>query len=156
VATGGYREPKPIYVVKAGSNGDITPDATEATERVAWSSQTEGVYVVTPLLYRGVLYTVKNNGVLTAYDARSGEQLYRKRLDGRFTASPVAADGRIYFTSEGGDVIVIEGDREFRSELGAPTLATPAIANGMIVFRTVKELIGVGFTEKLASANRAD
>jgi hypothetical protein len=69
---------------------------------------------------------------------------------GSFTASLVAADGRVYFTSEEGEVVVIAAGREprvpARSELGAPALATPAIAGGMIVFRTAEELIGVGFT----------
>lgn len=150
VATGGYRTPRPIYVVKPGASGDITPPKNEAGPSILWSSQTDGVYVPTPLIYRGLLYMGRDNGVLTAFDLETGEELYRRRLQGRYTASPVAADGRIYFTNESGDVVVIAAEREFRvlaqSELDAPTLATPAISNGMIVFRTVKELVGIGLS----------
>ncbi len=150
VASGGYRTPKPIYVVRAGgARGDVTPPDGEGNAAVAWSSQTDGVYGVTPLLYRGVLYLCRNNGVLLARDAASGEELYKERLGGRYTASPVAADGRIYFTAEDGVVTVVEAGREFRvltrNELGAPALATPAISAGKIVLRTVRELIGVGW-----------
>lgn len=150
VATGGYRTPRPIYVVKPGAQGDVTPPDGKGNDAVYWSQQTDGVYLPTPLIYRGLLYMCRNNGVLTVYDLKTGEELYKKRIPGPFTASPVAADGRIYFTNENGDVMAIKAGREFeilaKSELGASTLATPAISNGMLVFRTVKELIGIGFS----------
>jgi len=156
-ATGGYKQPKPIYAVRAGARGDVTPaedQVGKATPALAWNSQTDGVYIVTPLVYRGVIYLCKNNGVLTAYDAGSGEKIYRERLPGSFTASPVAADGHIYFTSEEGHVIVLQAGREFKtiatSELDSAALATPAISDGHIVFRTVKQLIGVGFPQRQA------
>lgn len=152
VATGGYREPRPIYVVKPGAQGDITPEEGEGNDSVVWSTQTEGAYQPTPLLYRGLLYIFRDNGGLTAFEPSTGEEIYKKRVRGRYTASPVAADGRIYFTAENGRVTVAEAGREYkelaRSELGYDSLATPAISNGMIVFRTVAGLVGVGFTEE--------
>ncbi|MEM9596437.1 MAG: PQQ-binding-like beta-propeller repeat protein [Acidobacteriota bacterium] len=149
-ATGGYRTPKPVYAIKPGGRGDLTPEEGGSSSHVAWSSQTDGIYVPTPLLYRGILYMGKGNGVLTARDPATGEEIYKERLRGKYTASPVAADGRIYFTAEDGDVTVIQAGRTLKvlaeSELGSASLATPAISNGTIVFRTVEGLVGVGFT----------
>ena len=72
----------------------------------------------------------RDNGVLGVFDLKTGEELYKRRIPGRFTASPVAADGRIYYTNEDGGVLVIAAGREFEvlaeSELGASTLASPA------------------------------
>lgn len=148
LATGGYRNPKPIYAIKPGARGDITPEEGGSNDHVAWSTQTDGSYQVTPLFYRGLLYVCRDNGVLTAYDPATGEQIYRERVRGRFTASPVAADGRIYLTAEDGDVTVVQAGRDFRvlaeSTLDAASLATPAISNGRMVFRTVKGLVTVG------------
>ncbi len=149
VATGGYKTPKPIYVVRAGmALGDITPNDESESASVAWSQQTGGVYIVTPLFYRGVLYMCKQNSIVSAYDPETGERHYQKRLGtGAITASPVAADGRIYFVGEDGRVVVISAGENFDevsvNELGQPTLATPAISNGTIVFRTVKGLVAV-------------
>jgi outer membrane protein assembly factor BamB len=107
----------------------------------------------TPICYRGQLYTLSNAGQLTCYEARSGKLLYRQRLGGRsgYTASPVAADGRVYFTGEDGRVDVVAAGPVFRllavNKLGDTCLATPAIADGMIYFRTQKYLMGIGRKE---------
>lgn len=158
VVTGGYRTPKPIYAIKPGARGDITPPENGSGEHVAWSTQKDGAYHPTPLLYRGVLYVLRDQGVLTGYDPATGEQLFRERVRGRFTASPVAADGRLYLTAEDGDVYAVQAGREFRllakSELDGSALATPAISNGLLVFRTVAGLVGVGSGD--AGATDAD
>lgn len=155
VATGGYKDPKPIYVVRhAVGNGDITPEENGSSPSVAWSSQVGGVYIVTPIFYQGLLYMCKQNGVLTVYDPATGDKKYGQRLKtGAITASPVAADGKLYFVGEGGKVVVIRAGDSFEqisiSELGESTLATPAISNGTIVYRTVKGLVAVA--HKVAS-----
>jgi outer membrane protein assembly factor BamB len=165
VATGGYKTPKPIYVVRPGARGDITPssDAADQAEEedadvdapastddaMVWSQQTGGVYLVTPLLYQGALYLCNQSGVLSGYDPESGARLFKQRMPcGDITASPVAADGRIYFVGETGNVVVLQAGREYQelaiSDLDEATLATPAISDGVIVFRTVKGLVAVG------------
>ena len=71
----------------------------------------DGGYMCTPLVYRGLVYIVKYNGVLTVYDAKTGEVKYQERLAGgtsAFTASPVAADGKVYLASEDGQVFVLK------------------------------------------------
>ena len=149
--TGGYPPVRPVYAVRAGASGDISlPKGDTSSQAIAWSNDREGTYIPTPLLYRGILYTLNSNGILTAYDAGSGERLYRARVGGggAFAASPVAADGRIYLASEDGDVYVVRAGRAY-TELGTfPTneviMATPAIADGVMVIRTLGHLLGVG------------
>ncbi len=90
------------------------------------------------------------NGFLCCFEARTGRRLYQERL-GRggtgFTASPVAADGKLYFTSEEGDVYVVKAGPEFEllatNALDEVTMATPAISEGMLYFRTSAHLVAV-------------
>ena len=159
--TGGYPPVRPVYAVKAGASGDISlPKGETSSQAIAWSNDREGTYIPTPLLYRGVLYTLNSNGILTAYDAGSGERLYRARVGGggAFAASPVAADGRIYLASEDGDLHVVQAGRAY-AELGTfPTnevvMATPAVADGVMVIRTLGHLLGVGETESTPGSPR--
>ena len=92
------------------------------------------------------------NGVLTCYNAKTGEQIYRIRIDGRgggyaFTASPVAADGKLYFTSEDGEIYVVRAGRTYellaKNEMGEVCMATPAISDRMIVIRTQHHVYGI-------------
>ena len=105
----------------------------------------------TPLVYDDLLYVCQNNGVLGVYDAKTGRKAYQQRLgEGTtgFTASAVAADGKVYYTSEEGDVYVVKAGPEFAllatNKLGEVTLATPAIADGTIFFRTRDNVVAVG------------
>ena len=91
----------------------------------------------TPLVYQGLVYIVKYNGVLTVYDAKTGERKYQERLAGgtsAFTASPVAANGKVYFANEDGQVFVVKAGPTFEivatNDMASPVLATPAISEG--------------------------
>lgn len=103
----------------------------------------------TPLVYEGVLYLLNNNGRLTAYSATTGEELYRERVGSAesFTGSPVAADGRLFFTSEDGSTFVVRSGRTFElletNELDEVVMATPAISDGVLVIRGAKHLWGL-------------
>jgi len=104
----------------------------------------------TPLVYRGILYIVKYNGVLSAYDATTGEVKYQQRLaDGKsaFTSSPVAADGKVYLASEEGHVYVLKAGPSFEvvaeNDMGESVLATPAISEGVLIYRTQGHVIAV-------------
>ncbi|HZI50317.1 MAG TPA: PQQ-binding-like beta-propeller repeat protein [Terriglobia bacterium] len=149
--TGGYMPARPIYAIRPGGSGDISmPAGTLSSERIPWSSDREGVYIPTPILYRDVLYTLNNTGVLTAYNALTGERIYRGRVGtgGAFSASPIAADGRLYFANEDGDVFVVRAGNEYVqiavNKMGEPVTATPAISNGLLVVRTTKAIYGLG------------
>jgi outer membrane protein assembly factor BamB len=141
----------PIYAIRTSAKGDVSLQG-EATsnEHVAWSYTRDGSYLQTPLVYGEYLYVCRINGILTCYEAKTGKQLYQERLGtGRtgFTASPVAADGKIYIPSEEGDVSVIQAGPTFKllgvSPLGEVCMATPAISEGMLFFRTQGHLVAV-------------
>jgi outer membrane protein assembly factor BamB len=137
--------------VRAGARGDISlPEGKSSSEAIAWSHDRDGTYISTPIVYRDQLYTLNNNGVLTAYAADRGERLFRARVGGggAFSASPVAADGRLYMANEDGDVLVVQAGREYvelaRNPMGEVIMATPAISDGVIVVRTLGHLWGIG------------
>jgi outer membrane protein assembly factor BamB len=141
----------PVYAIRETAKGDISlaPDTT-TNEHIAWSSKSDGAYMISPVLYQGLLYVCKNNGVFAVFDAVSGEKLYQERLgDGTtgFTASLVAGDGKVFFTSEDGDVFVVKAGRTYellsKNPLGDYAMATPAIANGSLYFRTGTAVIAV-------------
>ncbi len=149
--TSGYRPIQPIYAVRPGQSGDLTPKEGKSTsDGVTWSTTKGGPYMTTPIAYKGYLYICSNDGVVSCYDAKSGKSIYKERLGGRggYTASPVAAEGRIYFTSEESGVRVIQAGPEFDllavNPLGEPCMATPAICDGMIFIRTQHHLLGIG------------
>ena len=99
------------------------------------------------------LYTCSNAGIVTCREAKTGKQVYKERLGGGggYTASPVAADGKVYFTGEEGVVRVVRAGPKFEvlavNPLGDSCMATPAISDGMIFFRTQHYLFGVGRKE---------
>jgi outer membrane protein assembly factor BamB len=142
----------PIYAIKATASGDISlASGTTTNEHIAWSQQREGAYMQTPIVYRDLLYVCRDNGVLSAFDAATGERKYQQRLaDGKtgFTASAVAADGKVYYTSEEGTVYVIKAGPAFEqlaeNPLGEIAMATPAISEGVLYFRTRGHLVAVG------------
>jgi outer membrane protein assembly factor BamB len=111
--------------------------------RLLWKNSRSLPNVPSPLVYRDVLYTLKEGGILTAYDVRTGEILKQARLQGApgdYYASPVAADGKIYTVSEEGKASVIEAGREWRTlkvnDLGDGCKGTPAITDGKLYIRT--------------------
>ena len=103
----------------------------------------------TPLICEGLLYALNDNGILSTYDMATGERLYRNRLavGAGFTASPVASDGRIYFPSEDGDVMVVRAGPEYEllaeNPMGEVLMASPAISGDMLVIRGVSHLLGI-------------
>jgi outer membrane protein assembly factor BamB len=142
----------PVLAIRESATGEIQyAKGTASGDQVAWLSANDGAYMVSPLLYDGVLYVTKNAGILSAFDAKTGERLYQERLGNGttgFTASLVAADGKIYITSEEGDVHVLKAGRTFErlgtSPLGDVGMATPAISEGVLYFRTQRFLMAIG------------
>lgn len=142
--TSSHRGPHPLYAIRLGASGDITLKEGETSSRhVAWGRLGRGTYMQTPIVYGDYLYTCRDNGVLTCYDARTGGQQYRTRLGGGgtgFTASAVAADGKLFYTSEDGDIYVLQAGAEPEllgiNSMGEVCMATPAISDGRIYIRT--------------------
>lgn len=141
----------PVYAIKDTAAGDVSLTQGASTSAgVAWSYPRDGGYMCTPLVYRGLLYVVKYNGVLNVYDARTGEKKFQERLAGgtsAFTASPVASDGKVYFASEEGRVYVVKAGPTFEliaeNDMGESVLATPAISEGMLIFRTQNHVMAL-------------
>ncbi len=148
--TSGYRPVQPIYAIRPGAAGDITlKEGQTSNASVAWSIDKGGPYMPTPLVYGDHLYVCSNSGILTCYEAKTGKQVYRERLGGRaYTASPVAADGKLYFTSEEDGVRVVRAGAKFQvlavNPLGETCMATPAICDGMLFVRTQHHVLGIG------------
>ena len=119
VVASGRAPERPIFVVKPGARGDLTlRDDQTSSDAVAWSRTGRGSYMPTPLVYRGLLYVLANNGVFDAYDLKTGKEIYRQRLPlvgSGFSASPVAADGKIYLSNEDGDMLVVAAGRDVRT-----------------------------------------
>jgi len=157
LVTAGYPPVRPVYAIRPGQHGDISlPEGQQKSAAIAWSHARGGTYIPTPLPYRGLLYTVNNNGIITAYRLETGEQLFATRLPlGSYSASPVAADGRLYFTSETGEVHVLRAGADYQllttNTMDEIVMATPALSDGLLVFRTQAHVVGIADGEKLAS-----
>ncbi len=146
----GNRPIQPIIAIRPGASGDISlAEGEEANAAIAWSRMRGGPYMTTPLLYGDYLYVCSNAGMLTCYEARTGKEVYKQRMGGTsYTASPVAADGRLYFASEQGEVRVVATGPRFRllavNDMGDICMATPAISGGALFVRTQHFLYAVG------------
>jgi outer membrane protein assembly factor BamB len=149
--TGGYPPVRPIYAIRPGASGDISlPKGAEASPAIAWSNMNEGTYIPTPVVYGGYLFTVNNNGIVTAYDAETGKRAFRGRVGegGAFSSSPVVADGRLYLASEDGEVYVVNAGPGLaqiaKNDMKEVIMATPAISDGLIIVRTLGHVYGIG------------
>jgi outer membrane protein assembly factor BamB len=148
--TNAHGKSSPVFAIKETAKGDISLQGDATTnEGVAWTAQQSGSYMSTPVVYGDVLYVTRWQGILHAFDARTGERLYQQRLGdgGAFTASTIAGDGKLYMANEDGDVFVIKAGRTFeqlaKNTLGESLFATPAISEGVVYFRTSRSLIAV-------------
>jgi outer membrane protein assembly factor BamB len=140
-ASRGYRS-SPFLAIRPGGNGDVS------TTHVVWRVPSGAPYISSLVVYDGLLYMVGDVGVLTVIDARTGERVHQERIGGVYTASPVAADGKVYLTSEDGETIVLAAGRTprvlARNKLTARQLASPAIAGGRLFIRSDDALYAVG------------
>jgi len=138
----------PVFAVKPDAKGDITLDANSTKNQyIVWSVKRGGAYMQTPLIYNGLLYNLNVNGMLTCFDALTGEIKYKESFKEAFSASAIAADGKIYFSSESGNVYVIKAGPEYnliaKNSLKDNCMATPAISGNALYFRTQHNLIAI-------------
>lgn len=150
--TSGYRPIQPIYAIKPGANGDISlKEGTASSTNIAWSKPRGGPYMPTPLVYGDIFYTCSNQGVVTAYNADSGDRIYQERLGGKggaFTSSPVASDGKLYLLSEDGDIFVVKTGAKYEllstNPVGEVMMASPAISDGLLIVRGLNHVFAFG------------
>lgn len=152
VVASGRGPERPIFVVRPNSRGDLTlPDGKTNSDAIQWSRTGRGSYMPTPLVYNGILYVLGNNGLFDAYNLKTGEEVYRQRLPligSGFSASPVAADGKIYISNEDGEILVIAAGEKFShlstNSMGELLMATPALSDGVMYVRSSTSLFAIG------------
>ncbi len=148
-----------VLYASRGYNGPFTalrlPEGEALRKRevprkpeVLWRIPTGAPGISSLLQYQGLIYMADENGVISAVDIADGSTVWKERVGGFFSASPVAADGMVYLVNEDGELFVIEAGRSFRlverSELGGRILASPAISRGRILVRSDEHLFALG------------
>ena len=134
-----------MLAIRLGGSGDMSDTA------IRWKYQRTVPQLPSPLLYGGVLYMVNDNGIVTTLNPETGVVVKQGRLTGALGAhfaSPVAADGHIFFTTEAGAVVVVSPGGDISpmvvNELDEDTYATPAFADGRVYVRTTAALYAFG------------
>lgn len=134
-----------LAIRPGAGTGDITD------EGLVWSYEKAVPVISSPLLYEGLVYTLKDGGILTAFDAETGKVVKQGRVKGavdKYYSSPIAAGGRIYLVSEGGTASVVEPGPDWTllssTELGESCYATPAVAGDTLYLRTAGHLYAFG------------
>lgn len=132
----------PIHAVKTAGSGKLTDGD------VLWKQSQSTPDSCCPVVWNGLLFLVADNGVASCFDAKTGEQQWRERLGGRdYKASPLAAEGRIYFLSKDGTCSVVKAAAQFEvlseNKLDDEFLASPAVSDGTIFLRGRKSLYAI-------------
>ena len=133
----GYDTPV-LMAIKPDGQGNVTET------HVAWKTNKSAPHTPSPLLVGEHLYVVSDGGIATCFEAKTGEQVWQKRVGGNFSSSPLFADGKIYLQSEQGDGIVLQPGSEYvelaKNELEPRTFASYAVAGGALLIRTETQL----------------
>jgi outer membrane protein assembly factor BamB len=149
--TNAHGRKSPVYAIRLSASGDISLDENESSNKdIAWSYSKDGNYIPTPIIYNDYLYCCSHKGKMSCLEAGTGKLLYRENLGSSsvaMSASPVAADGKIYCTAENGDIYVVEASPEFKltgiNKMNEICMATPAISRGTMFFRTRQHLVAI-------------
>jgi outer membrane protein assembly factor BamB len=149
IGTGSQGESgRPLFAVKPGATGDISLKSGETSnEFVAWYQPRAGAYTSSPLAFGGRVYVVNDNGVLQAYDAKTGHEVYKVSVGGvgnTFSASPWTCGGLIFFLREEGDTFVVKPGDTYeevaKNSLGELAFASPAVTLDGLFIRTQSKL----------------
>ncbi len=140
-----------ILAVRPGKKGESldanAPESNGTQLKVAWKSKRSVPKKPSLLLHEGLLFGIEDGGVATCWDARTGETVWNERIGGNHSASPLLADGRIYFFSEEGKTVVIAASREYRklaeNSLGDGFMASPAVLGDSLILRSRTHLYRV-------------
>jgi outer membrane protein assembly factor BamB len=134
-----------LYAIKLGGSGNPTNKA------IVWKAERSLPNIPSPLLYQDVLYVLKEGGILTSYDPKSGQVLKQGRVEGAldaYFASPVAADGKVFTVAKNGKMAVLKAAGQWEvlavNDLDEETWATPAIDDGRLYVRTQSALYCFG------------
>jgi outer membrane protein assembly factor BamB len=142
---------RPLFAIRPGATGDISLGKDQTSnEYVVWSQPRSGTYLPSSLAYDGAVYALTETGILTRFDARTGKQIYKTRIDPAataFTTSPWAYNGKLFCLSEEGQTFVISAGDEFKllhvNALDDFTLASPAMVGERLLIRTEHRLYSI-------------
>jgi outer membrane protein assembly factor BamB len=142
---------RPLFALKPGAKGDISlPKDKTSNEFVIWSQPRSGTYLPSSLAYNGAVYSLTETGILSRFDAKTGKQTYKTRIDPAataFTTSPWAYNGKLFLLSEEGQTFVVDAGEEFKllhvNALDDFTVATPALVGERLLIRTEKRLYSI-------------
>lgn len=137
----------PVYAIRPDATGDVTPANDEPGPGLAWYQPKTGSYMPTPVIVGSLLYVANDNGIICVREVKTGEEVYRDRIDTggeTFSASAVATKKAIYLTGEDGNIYVLKTGRKFKllakNAMGEVCMATPAISEGELFVRARKHL----------------
>ena len=139
---------RPLMAVKPGATGDISlQQGQPSNEFVAWFQPRMSGYTPSPLVYRGRVYAINDNGVLQVADAKTGTEIYKARVGGgghTFSSSPLASEGLVYLISEEGEGFVLRAGDKYdeisKNSLGEMSFASPAADSDSLYIRTATKL----------------
>jgi outer membrane protein assembly factor BamB len=142
---------RPLFAIRPGATGDISlKEGETANEYVVWSQPRGGTYLPSSVAYQGFVYTLTETGILNRYDAKTGKQTYKTRIDPAataFTTSPWAYNGKLFCLSEEGQTFVVNTGEEFQlshvNELDDFAQASPALVNDRLLIRTEHRLYSI-------------
>ena len=142
---------KPLFALRPGAAGDISlKEGQTSNQFVAWSQPRGGTYLPTPVAYEGAVYALTETGILSRFDAKTGEMTYKTRIDpaaSNFTTSPWAYNGKLFCLSEEGQTFVIAAGEKFQllhvNELDEMALASPALVGERLLMRTESRLYSI-------------
>jgi outer membrane protein assembly factor BamB len=131
-----------LWAIRPGGSGNVTDS------HVAWKVKKNVPCKPSVLLIGDLVFMIDDNGIASCVDAKSGEDVWRTRVGGNYSAAPLYADGKIYFFSEEGKTTVIEAGRQYKvlaeSQLGDGFMATPAMVDGALILRSRTKVYRVG------------
>ncbi|HUE80944.1 MAG TPA: PQQ-binding-like beta-propeller repeat protein [Pyrinomonadaceae bacterium] len=142
---------RPLFAIRPGARGDISLEKDQTSnEYIVWSQARGGTYLPSPVAYEGAVYVLTETGILTRFDAKTGKQTYKTRVDPmatNFTTSPWAYNGKLFCLSEEGQTFVIATGEEFRllhvNELDDMAQASPALVGDRVLIRTERTLYSI-------------
>jgi outer membrane protein assembly factor BamB len=140
-----------LFAIRPGATGDISLGKDESSNQyIVWKQARGGTYLPSPVAYEGAVYALTETGILSRFDARTGKQTYKTRIDPTataFTTSPWAYNGKLFCLSEEGQTFVIAAGEQFQllhvNDLDEMAQATPALVGERLLIRTESRLYSI-------------
>jgi outer membrane protein assembly factor BamB len=140
-----------LFAVRPGASGDISlKDDAQSNQYVVWAKERAGSYLPTQVAYQGALYVLSENGILSRFDAKTGEMAYKERIApgaNAFTSSPWAYNGKVFCLSEEGQTYVLAAGKKLEllhvNTLDEMAQATPALVGDRLLLRTEGRLYSI-------------